>query len=95
LKKFLKSTALFIKDIFLQVILAFAAFISWTEASDIGRSSEFHEGTYTKKVNEEYVEFGTSVDMNSGFIGGSISMGLICSVCIVMIVWIQINKKNN
>ena len=35
----------------------------------------------------------TATDITSGYNGGALAMGFICCVCIVMIVWIEINKK--
>ncbi len=53
---------------------------------------KYKVGTY-EKIDLPNENFGTDVATSSGFIGGSIAMGFICSVCIVMIVWIEINKK--
>lgn len=59
--------------------------------------------TFFKFLNSIFLQFLLSFvaliswvsSFNSEYIGGSISMGIICSVCIIMIVWIEINKKNN
>jgi uncharacterized membrane protein (DUF485 family) len=59
--------------------------------------------TFLKFLNSIFLQFLLSFvaliswvsSFDSEYIGGSISMGIICSVCIIMIVWIEINKKNN
>ena len=55
-------------------------------------------GTYEKKIIGNYEEtaetVGTSIAMDSGYNGGALAMGIICSVCIIMIVWLEINKQN-
>lgn len=59
--------------------------------------------TFFKFLNSIFLQFLLSFvaliswvsSFDSEYIGGSISMGIICSVCIIMIVWIEINKKNN
>ena len=83
----------FLKGIFLQTILGLIALYTLGKAEEFGQESEFHVGTYTKQINGEYIDVGTSAVMSSGFIGGAISMGIISSVCITMIVWIEVNKK--
>jgi hypothetical protein len=93
MKTFLKSIFKFIQSIFLQFILSLVAIISWVNCQELGNNSEV--GTYEKELGNtlEFETVGTSV--GTGFNGGAISMGIICSVCIVMIVWLEINKKSN
>jgi hypothetical protein len=88
-----KSTILFIRNIFLQFLLSIVAFVSWEKVSDLGEMSSAEVGTYKKEIAGEMVDVGTSVALETGYIGGSISMGIICSICIIMIVWLEIKKK--
>lgn len=98
---------IFFRSIFLQLILSIVALLSWINSNEFGNLYEVDLGTCEKKIRsithdyEGYEKevnrletFGTGVTSTSGFIGGSIAMGLICSVCIVMIVWLEINKKS-
>ncbi len=78
----------------MQSLLATVAFYSWYEAQEIGNKELTDNGTYLKELpNGDYESVGTSVAVSTGYIGGSLAMGLICSVCIIMIVWIEVNKK--
>lgn len=87
MKTFLRSIFKFLQSIFLQVILGIVAFASFEECKMSGE--RFEVGTYQVEVLETV---GTSID--SGFNGGALGMGIVCSVCIVMIVWLEINKKS-
>ncbi len=98
--KYLKLAYLFLKSIFLQFILLIAAFNCWEEALRLGNEETSRFGTYTKEVKMDSFpyrsheeDFGTDVALSTGYDGGSIAMGMICSVCIIMIVWLEINKK--
>ncbi|WP_396141680.1 hypothetical protein [Flavobacterium sp.] len=79
------------KSIFLQLLLSLVAVASWINCHFIGNNSE--GGTYLKPTNDDYETVGTSID--AGYNGGALGMGIICSVCIIMIVWLEINKKAN
>ena len=84
-----------LKSYLLQIILAIVATLSWLESSSIGnRSASLEEdGVAIKQIDElQQISGGAAVDISTGFNGGTLSMGLICSVCIVMIVWIEISK---
>lgn len=101
----------FIKSYFLQFVLAIVAMLSFAEVEDIGYRYTSEVGTYeTVEYNKltsgsfgherEYYSSnpktaGTSVALSTGYSASAISMGLICSVCIVMIVWIEIRKPYN
>ena len=78
------------KSIFLQLLLGIIAVASWINCHIIGNQSK--GGTYTKRTEEDWETVGTSID--AGFNGGALAMGIICSVCIIMIVWLEINKQN-
>lgn len=78
------------KSIFLQLLLGIVAVASWINCHLIGNNSE--GGTYLKRTEDGYESVGTSID--AGFNGGALAMGIICSVCIIMIVWLEINKQN-
>ena len=56
----------------------------------IGNHSDV--GIYLKRTDGNNEIVGTNID--AGFNGGAIAMGLICSVSIIMIVWLEINKKS-
>ncbi|MBP9847871.1 MAG: hypothetical protein KBC58_00375 [Flavobacterium sp.] len=78
------------KSIFLQLLLGIIAIASWINCHLMGNLSE--GGTYYKSTEGDYETVGTSID--AGFNGGALAMGIICSVCIIMIVWLEINKPN-
>ena len=97
MKKFLSSVLCFIKSYFLQALLSVVAFLSFENAYNLGVKTYRSAGTYTKYGRDTYsvdsVRTGTDVAVSTGFDGGSLAMGMICCVCIIMIVWIEINKK--
>ena len=76
-----------IKRHFLQFILSGVAITSWIMSYSFGL--EYAMGNIPKSSDDTYQP--TSV--TAGYDGGAISMGIICSVCIIMIVWIEINKS--
>ena len=79
------------KSIFLQLLLGIIALASWINCNEIGNRAQ--DGTYYKNIRERDSELiGTSID--AGFNGGALAMGIICSVCIIMIVWLEVNKQN-
>lgn len=98
MKTFFKSIFKFLQSIFLQLILAIVAIETYDATYRLGSMFNSEVGTYEKKVVEDYEQtsqtIGTSIAMDSGYDGGAIAMGIICSVCIVMIVWLEINKKS-
>jgi len=91
----IKKIISFIGSYILQSLLAIVAFFSWEEAIDFGSKTLIGEGSF----NKNYRDFNnvqlvpTDVDVTAGFEGGALAMGLICCVCIIMIVWIEINKN--
>ena len=100
--KYLKQTYLFLKSIFLQFLLTIVAFNCWEEALRLGNEETSRFGVYTKEVKMDSYpyrsheeDFGTDVALSTGYDGGAVAMGMICSVCIIMIVWLEINKKRN
>ena len=92
-KNLLLQVLLFLKTFFLQFILACISLETMNKAIYFGDKSSFENGSYFKEINGELSQVGTSVAMNSGYIGGAISMGIISAACIIMIVWIEISKK--
>ena len=87
----------YIKSYLLQTLLALAATLSWLESSSIGnkRASVVEDGVAVSQIDElQLIAGGAAVDISTGFNGGALSMGLICSVCILMIVWIEISKSS-
>ena len=78
------------KSIFLQLLLGIVAVASWINCHMIGNHSDV--GIYLKRTDGNNEIVGTNID--AGFNGGAIAMGLICSVSIIMIVWLEINKKS-
>lgn len=86
----MKTFFKFLQSIFLQVILSIVALFSWINCQEIGNRAS--DGTYYKNYREQEELTGTSID--AGFNGGALAMGIICSVCIIMIVWLEINKKS-
>lgn len=94
MKKFLSSVLCFIKSYFLQALLSVVAFLSFENAYNLGNKTYNQAGTYTKyRDSFDSARTGTDVAVSTGFDGGSLAMGMICCVCIIMIVWIEINKK--
>jgi len=57
-----------------------------------GESKYSDTGTYTKLIDNEYVIVGTDVAVSTGYTGGALSMGLITSVCILAVIWIEMLK---
>ena len=92
MKKFLSSVSCFIKSYFLQALLSVVAFLSFENAYNLGRRTFSQNGTFNRYRSRDTLE-GTDVAVSTGFDGGSLAMGMICCVCIIMIVWIEINKK--
>jgi hypothetical protein len=91
MKTIFKSFFNFLQSIFLQVVLGIVAFASFEECKQLG--DRFEVGTYEKGADYNTTEtVGTTI--TSGFNGGTVAMGFICSVCIIMIVWLEINKKS-
>jgi|CoawatStandDraft_6_1074263.scaffolds.fasta_scaffold95366_2 hypothetical protein len=87
MKKFIKKLWVFITS--LQFGLSIIAFLSWFQAYTIGRRTSV--GQIFTENQDEFIPSAT--DVTSGHDGGALAMGLICCVCIIMIVWIEINKK--
>lgn len=85
----MKTIFKFLQSIFLQLILSVIAIGSFQECQELGSKNEV--GTYIKTGEGHYETIGTSID--AGYKGGALGMGIICSVCIIMIVWLEINKK--
>ena len=91
--KFLYSIFIFIKSYYLQALLSVVAFVSFENADNLGRRTYMQIGTYRKYSDLDSARAGTDVAVSTGYDGGALAMGLICCVCIIMIVWIEINKK--
>ena len=84
----------FFKSYFLQSLLAIVALFSWVESQELGYKYMSEVGTYGEESPMDGCKtFGTSVSITSGFTGGALAMGLICCVCIVMIVRVEIKKE--
>jgi hypothetical protein len=81
------------KSYFLQTLLLTVAIISYLNADEIGRNEYSQSGTYLEDRNNRNSIKATSISVSTGYTGGAISMGLICSASIVMIVWIEMNKQ--
>ena len=86
----------FLKSIFIQVLLSYIAFISWEKVDYFGKKIFKAVGLFDKNGLRDYDTnpnlIATDVDVAAGFDGGALAMGLVCCVCIIMIVWIEINK---
>jgi len=90
----MKKIIRFIGSYFLQSLLAIVAFFSWEKALYFGGKTLQKTGMFDKNNNYDYQNLtATDVDVTAGFDGGALAMGLICCVCIIMIVWIETNKK--
>ena len=100
MKKMLKNLFHLIKSYFLQGLLAFLGIVSFEELSALTYQSKTAIGeigyNYLGDDWEEYTEaVPLDVAITSGYNGAAIGMGLVCSVCIVMIVWIEIKKTSH
>lgn len=87
MKKLLSKFWEFCTSRFLQILLLIIAFISWIAAERIGTESSRASGKgYGGKP-------GYDVAITSGHDGGAIAMGLITCVCILGVVWLEINRS--
>ena len=94
----MKKLIRFCGSYFLQFVLAIIAYFSWLEVDYFGNKTLELKGSLNKNTSNpfdrEYADLiATDVDVTAGFDGGALAMGLICCVCIIMIVWIEINKN--
>jgi hypothetical protein len=80
-----------IKSYFLQLILSIVAYLSWIQTIEI--ANQHYLGTTFRNRRERNYE-NIATDVTSGLEGGALAMGLICCVCIVMVVWIENSKKS-
>jgi len=69
----------FLKRRFLQMLLFLVAILSWNELL------KWANGWMRNDIQRNYIE--------TAYEGGTISMGLITSICIFCIVWIEISHK--
>ena len=91
--KSIKKFFYFIKSYFLQAVLAFLAYLSFETATELGFKSASATGKFQKyRGNSRDAYDATDVAISTGFEGGAMAMGLICSTCIIMIVWLEISK---
>ena len=90
MKNFLSSIFCFLKSHFLQALLSIVAIVSFDNAYYLGRRT--FRGSFDPNNVGGVKAIGT--DVSTGFDGGALAMGLVCCVCIIMIVWIEINKKS-
>jgi hypothetical protein len=82
----------FISSHILQSLLAIVAFYSWTHVIELGSKTYGQAGKIITDL-DNLVFTPTDVDVAAGFEGGALAMGLVCCVCIIMIVWLEINKN--
>jgi hypothetical protein len=87
----MKKILNFIKSHILQLILLVAAILSWFQVVEIANTHFSGRVAVEPDTDENWRFIGS--DVTSGLDGGAQSMGIICCVCIIMIVWIEINKK--
>ena len=90
MKNFLSSIFSFLKSHFLQALLSIVAIVSFDNAYYLGIRT--FRGSFDPNNVGGVKAIGT--DVSTGFDGGALAMGLVCCVCIIMIVWIEINKKS-
>ena len=90
MKNFLSSIFCFLKSHFLQALLSIVAIVSFDNAYYLGIRT--FRGSFDPNNVGGVKAIGT--DVSTGFDGGALAMGLVCCVCIIMIVWIEINKKS-
>jgi hypothetical protein len=91
MKKILSSVLRFVQSYFLQAILSVIALGASDQAYRFGNRTYWNVGTYKKGFYE--IETATDIAVSTGFNGGAISMGLIASMCIFGIIWIEISKQ--
>ena len=94
MKKLLLNFWRFINSIFFQLLLSVVAYNSWKMAIRLGSKTKTADGVFDVNwdngLNSDYIS--TDVDVTAGFDGGAIAMGLVSCVCILGVVWIQVNK---
>lgn len=88
----MKTFFKYLQSIFLQFILSLVAIISWVNCQELGNNSE--GGVYDREISNALNSETVETSIEAGFNGGALAMGIICSVCIVMIVWLEIIKQN-
>lgn len=88
-----------IKNIFIdnrltwfQIVLSGVGAFTLNQSIEFGEETFSANGTFTKLINNEYVEVGTDIAVSSGYNGGALSMGLITCVCIFAVIWLEIHK---
>ena len=89
MKKIFSSVLRFVQSYFLQALLSVIALGASDQAYRFGNRTYWNVGTY----KEGFSEIATDIAVSTGFNGGAISMGLIASMCIFGIVWIEISKQ--
>ena len=95
MKFFFNSILIFIKSYFLQALLSVVAYVSFENAYYLGKRTFSIDGKHSEyPFDFEGEQIGTDVAVSTGFDRGSLGMGMICCVCIIMIVWIEIHKKS-
>ena len=84
----------FCNSIFLQTLLLIFAYISWEKAIELGSETKESSGYFFKNFRQVTSPLmRTDNDVTAGFDGGALAMGLITSMCIFGIVWLQVNKS--
>ena len=81
-----------LRSYFLQLILSIVAYLSWIQTIEI--ANQRYMGVAAEVVAEFSGGEQIGTDVASGLEGGALAMGLICCVCIVMVVWIENSRKS-
>jgi hypothetical protein len=93
----MKKILVVFKSYFLQFLIGILAIASYQEAILLGETWEDSNGIYYKERYDQYEGKAnpTSVAITSGFQGGAIAMGLICSTCLIAFTLIEVNKTKD
>lgn len=99
MKKILLGLRNLFKSYLLQFILAVVGFESYSRIIFLADEYKVAKGDADWLMDlDTYTRYGTGVPIDvaitSGFNGAALAAGLVCSTCIVMIVWIEIKKNS-
>jgi hypothetical protein len=92
----MKKILVVFKSYFLQFLIGLLALVSYQEAISLGEKSISYNGlNYVPEFDFRSGEAYPSAAITSGFQGGAIAMGLICSTCLIAITLIEVNKTKH
>ena len=98
MKKILFGLRNLLKSYFLQFLLTVVGFESYLRIVSLSSEYKIAKGDADWLMDwDTLTQYGEGVPIDvaitSGFDGAALAAGLVCSTCIVMIVWIEIKKN--